>query len=109
MNDAQWCERMAKAIIEAEDGSGDRPLNDIADKYGFDRVEFAYNYIMWYCHQHKDYSDAVGTYLQWASQFPGQPNQPNEGMSERVHRGWQLANVNGPLAMVYDDGRVVQA
>src|SRR5690606_30968505 len=53
------------------------------------------------------YEEACHAFSNWAEGQPGEPQTPNEGLSEEHDGLWHLENINGPLAVVTADGEVV--
>jgi|LSQX01.2.fsa_nt_gb hypothetical protein len=54
-----------------------------------------------------NFDEAAQLYSEWASKNSGFPNQPSRSSSREVEGTWHLANNNGPLAIVTQDGRVI--
>lgn len=54
-----------------------------------------------------NFAEARACYFIWSKQHPGDPQTPNETLSEEHDGIWHLQNVNGPLAVVTAAGDVI--
>ena len=54
-----------------------------------------------------NFAQARACFLLWARRFPGEPQMPNENLSDEHDGYWHLNNVNGALAVVNRTGDVI--